>query len=179
VTSLASLDGDSASEVMALLGKAGIHVVTLPATDLYLGGRKEATLNPRRALTPVRALREAGVNVAFASNNIRNAFTPFGAADPLLIGLLLAHAAQLGTLADRASVVRMCTHGAAAVMGIASDYGLAVGKQADLLIVDSFSVADVLLDLPPRLWVIKRGMVTVETQHSCRVHRVFRKDVAS
>jgi cytosine/creatinine deaminase len=179
VTSLASLEHESASEIIALLRHARVHIVTLPATDLYLGGRKEPTLNRRRALTPVRALRDAGVNVAFASNNIRNAFTPFGTADPLQIGLMLAHAAQLGSPDDQASVMHMCTYGAAAVMGIAEDYGLAVGRQADLLIVDTYRVADVLLDLPPRLWVIKRGTVTVETQHSCRIHRVFRKDLAS
>jgi cytosine deaminase len=182
VTSLASMERAAASDVsdvIELLKEARIHIVTLPATDLYLGGRKEPTLNPRRNLTPVRALREAGVNVAFASNNIRNAFTPFGTADPLQIGLLLAHAAQLGSPDDQASVVHMCTYGAAAAMGIATDYGIAVGKQADLLIVDTSRVSDVLLDLPPRLWVIKRGTVTVETQHCCRVHRVFRKDLAS
>jgi cytosine/creatinine deaminase len=179
VTSLASLEHESMSEVIALLREARVHIVTLPATDLYLGGRKEPTLNARRSLTPVRALRDAGVTVAFASNNIRNAFTPFGAADPLQIGLLLAHAAQLGSPDDQASVVHMCTYAAAAAMGIAADYGIAVGKQADLLIVDTFRVSDVLLDLPPRLWVIKRGTVRVETQHSCRVHRVLRKDRAS
>src|SRR6185436_16391132 len=99
--------------------------------------RKERTLNQRRGLTPVRALREAGVNVAFSSNNIRNAFTPFGAADPLQIGLLLAHTAQLGSPDDQAFVLNMCTHAAAAVMGLDGDYGIAVGRQADLLIVDA------------------------------------------
>jgi len=179
VTSLAALAADAAADVMALLQEAQVHIVTLPATDLYLGGRKEPTLNRRRALTPVKTLRAAGVNVAFASNNIRNAFTPFGAADPLQMGLLLAHAAQLGSPDDQAFVMHMCTHGAAAVMGIGGDYGIAVGRQADLLIVDTCRVSDVLLDLPTRLWVIKRGTVTVETQHNCRVHRAFRKDLAS
>jgi cytosine deaminase len=154
-------------------------VVTLPATDLYLGGRKEFALNRRRTLTPVQALRRAGVNVAFASNNIRNAFTPFGTADPLQMGLLLAHAAQLGSPDDQTFVLHMCTQNAASVMGLDDDYGIAVGKQADLLILDTLRVSDVLLDLPTRLWVIKRGAVTVETQHTCRVHRAFRKDLAS
>jgi cytosine deaminase len=179
VTSLGALMPDDASRVIALLGEARIHVVTLPATDLYLGGRKEATLNRRRGLAPIQALRKAGVNVAFSSNNIRNAFTPFGTADPLQIGLLLAHVAQLGSPDDQAFALHMCTHAAAQAMGMATDYGIAVGKLADLLIVDTFRVSDALLDLPPRLWVIKRGRVTVETQHSCQIHRVSRKDLPS
>ena len=172
VTSLGALIPAEASRVIALLRDASIHVVTLPATDLYLGARKEPTLNRCRGLTPLHALREAGVNVAFSSNNVRNAFTPFGTADPLQIGLLLAHVAQFGSPDDQAFVLHMCTGAAAEAMGLAKDYGIAVGKQADLLIVDTFKVSDALLDLPPRLWVIKRGRVTVETQHSCQVHRV-------
>jgi cytosine deaminase len=179
VTSLAALVPDQAAEVIALLSEARIHIVTLPATDLYLGGRKEPGRNRRRALTPIQALRDAGVNVTFSSNNIRNAFTPFGNADPLQIGLLLAHVAQLGSPADQAFVLHMCTHAAAAAMGIAADYGIAVGRCADLVIVDTLKIADALLDLPTRLWVIKRGKVTVETQHSCHVHHVLRKDLAS
>lgn len=179
VTSLAALVPDQAAEVIALLSDARIHIVTLPATDLYLGGRKESARNRRRALTPIQALRDAGVNVTFSSNNIRNAFTPFGNADPLQIGLLLAHAAQLGSPDDQAFVLHMCTYAAAAAMGITADYGIAVGRLADLVIVDTLKVSDALLDLPARLWVIKRGKVTVETRHSCQVHHVFRKDLAS
>jgi len=179
VTSLGALAPDEAAGVIAALREARISIVTLPATDLYLGGRKEPTLNPRRALTPIRALREAGVNVAFSSNNIRNAFTPFGTADPLQIGLLLAHTAQLGSPDDQAFVLQMCTRTAALAMGIARDYGIAVGNRADLVILDTLRISDALLDLPPRLWVIKRGRVTVETRHSCHIHRVFRKDLAS
>jgi cytosine/creatinine deaminase len=179
VTSLGALGQDESADMMDLLAEASVHVVPLPATDLYLGGRKETTLNRRRSLTPVQSLRQAGVNVAFASNNIRNAFTPFGTADPLQMGLLLAHAAQLGSPDDQAFVLDMCTRNAAAVMGLGNDYGIAVGKPADLLVADTPRVSDVLLDLPARLWVIKRGAVTVETQHSCRIHRAFRKDLAS
>ena len=60
---------------------------------------------------------------------------------------------------------------AARAIGLAQDYGIAVGKQADLIILDTFRVADALLDIPPRLWVIKRGRITVVTQHSCEIHR--------
>jgi cytosine deaminase len=95
------------------------------------------------------------------------------------MGLLLAHAAQLGSPGDQAFVLEMCTRNAARAMGLGDAYGIEVGRQADLLIVDTHRVADVVLDLPARLWVIKNGAVTVETQHSCRIHRAFRKDLAS
>ncbi|MCI3207881.1 MULTISPECIES: amidohydrolase family protein [Pandoraea] len=170
VTSLGALDSDELAPVIEQIRLAGISIVTLPATDLYLGGRKD-TQNPRRGLTPVKALHSAGVNVAYSSNNVRNAFTPFGKADMLQIGNLLAHVAQFGVPEHQQAILDMGTHNAARAIGLSHDYGIAVGKQADLIILDTFRVADALLDIPPRLWVIKRGRITVVTQHHCEIHR--------
>ncbi|MFK0376164.1 amidohydrolase family protein [Pandoraea sp. NPDC090278] len=170
VTSLGALDNDELAPVIEQIRLAGISIVTLPATDLYLGGRKDVR-NQRRGLTPVKALHSAGVNVAYSSNNVRNAFTPFGKADMLQIGNLLAHVAQFGVPEHQQAILDMGTHNAARAIGLSHDYGIAVGKQADLIILDTFRVADALLDIPPRLWVIKRGRITVVTQHSCEIHR--------
>jgi cytosine deaminase len=170
VTSMGSLAPDELKPVIGLLREADISIVTLPATDLYLGGRNDEK-NRRRGLTPVRALHAAGVNVAYSSNNIRNAFTPFGKADMLVIGNMLAHAISFGTPEHQAAVLEMGTINAARAIGIGRNYGIAVGKQADLIILDTYQVADALLDMPPRSWVIKRGKITVVTHHSCQIHR--------
>jgi cytosine deaminase len=169
VTSLASLTREEAMPVVERLRDAQVTIVTLPATDLYLGGRGDER-NQRRGLTPVHLLRDSGVNVTFSSNNVRNAFTPFGKADMLQIGNLLAHAAQFGTPHSQAEVLRMATYDAARSIGL-GDYGLAVGRRADLVVLDSPLVADVLADIPPRLWVVKRGRVTVESRHETIIHR--------
>ncbi|KWR77204.1 N-acyl-D-amino-acid deacylase [Cupriavidus sp. IDO] len=170
VTSLGALDPDQLGPLIDQLREAQISIVTLPATDLYLGGRKDRS-NPRRALTPVKALHSGGVNVAYSSNNIRNAFTPFGKADMLLIGNMLAHVAQFGVPDHQQAILDMGTHHAARAIGLGRDYGIAVGKQADLVILDTFKVADALLDIPARLWVVKRGKITVVTEHRCTIHR--------
>lgn len=170
VTSLASMTAETAKPVIDLLREADIHIVTLPATDMYLGGRNDAT-NQRRGLTPVHLLRDSGVNVTFSSNNVRNAFTPFGKADPLLIANLLAHAAQFGTPHSQAEVLRMATHDAARSIGIGESYGIAVGRSADLVVLDCYRVDEVLLDIPIRNYVVKRGRVTVETRNECVINR--------
>ena len=41
VTSLGALDPERAKPVIDLLREAEIHIVTLPATDVYLGGRRD------------------------------------------------------------------------------------------------------------------------------------------
>ena len=170
VTSLGSLTPDTLKPIIDLLREADIHIITLPATDTYLGGRRDE-INQRRGLTPVRALHGAGVNVAYSSNNIRNAFTPFGKADPLQIGNLLAHLIQFGTPEHQADILKMSTTNAARAVGLSDQYGLAVGKQADLVILDTQVVADALLDIPPRSWVLKRGRITVVTKYESRICR--------
>jgi cytosine deaminase len=170
VTSLGSLRKAVLDPILELLREADIQVVTLPATDTYLGGRRDEA-NPRRGLTPVRALLASGVNVAYSSNNIRNAFTPFGKADPLQIGNLLAHLVQFGTPEHQAEILKMSTTNAARVVGLSKDYGLAVGKVADLVILDGHVVADALLDLPPRAWVLKRGRITVVSRREVCICR--------
>jgi cytosine deaminase len=170
VTSLGALAPEEAKPVIDLLHEARISIVTLPATDTYLGGRNDVA-SPRRGLTPVRALHAANVNVAYSSNNIRNAFTPFGKADPLQIGNLLAHLVQFGTPEHQADILRMGTYNAAQAIGLEKEYGIAPGKAADLVILDTYAVADALLDLPPRLWVIKRGRVTVIATYSSEICR--------
>lgn len=170
VTSLGALGPDELKPIVELLQKADISIVTLPATDLYLGGRRDSS-NQRRGLTPVKALHQAGINVAYSSNNIRNAFTPFGNADMLTIGNMLAHVAQFGTPEHQLAILQMGTRNAASAIGMQRDYGIEVGKQADIVIFDTFKLADVLLDIPPRAWVIKRGRVTVVTRHECHIHR--------
>lgn len=170
VTSLASLTPEEAKPVIDLVAQAGVSIITLPATDLYLGGRRDHA-NQRRGVTPVHLLRDSGVNVAFSSNNVRNAFTPFGKADPLQIGSLLAHVGQFGTPHSQAEVLRMATYDAARAMGLDGSYGIAAGKQADFVICDSPLVADVLLDIPVRLYVVKRGRVVVETTYSCQINK--------
>ena len=168
-TSLAALTPQEARPVVGLLSEAQVTVVALPSTDLYLGGRMDTYRQPR-GVAPVRLLLEAGVNVTFSSNNVRNAFTPFGNADMLQIGSLLAHVAQLGTPADQAAVLRMATYAAARSIGL-QDYGLGEGRIADLVVLDSPLIGDVLNDIPARLWVLKRGRVTVRTEHRTVISR--------
>jgi cytosine deaminase len=162
LTSLGAMAPQEAGVLIERIRAAGIHVITLPATDLYLNGRGGEGPVPR-GLTPVRRLLDAGVNVCLSSNNVRNAFTPLGRADPLEIALLLAYAGHMGTPSDRLRLLAMVTVNPARALGLAERYGLQVGRDADLVVLRSTRLDEVVADQPERLWVIKRGRVVVET----------------
>lgn len=161
LTALAALPPEKLDPIIKKMADAQINVMCLPATDLHLGARNDA-FDVRRTVTPVRKLRDGGVNVCFATNNIRNAFTPYGTGDLMHIALMGIPVCHLGGADDLPSVLPMLTTNAAKAIGL-NDYGLAVGKKADMVLLDSTSVATCVIDVPERLFVIKNGKVIVET----------------
>jgi len=163
VTELAAVPGFRQDEIIAEIAAAGLGVICLPATDLYLMGRKDDG-NTRRGLTPVRRLLQAGVPVALASNNIRNPFTPVGTADLAHMAFLAAVAAHMGTPADLRALLAAITLHPARLLRL-PDYGLAVGCRADLVVWDCARPEDAVATLPPRTLVVKRGRVTIEARH--------------
>lgn len=161
LTALAAVSHERRGEIIALVKDAGISVMALPATDMHLGGRKDLE-NVRRTIAPVRALRDGGVNVCLATNNIRNAFTPYGTGDLLQIAALALPACHLGGADDQATVLDMLTVNAAKALRI-PDYGIFVGARADMVLLDTHRVADVILDLPDRNVVVKGGRIVART----------------
>lgn len=160
MTELAALPPEEQDSIIRLIKAAGIGVITLPATDLYLMGRRD-TRNARRGLAPVKRLLAAGVPVAAASNNIQNAFTPVGTADLTLMGYLLTVAAHMGGQAELGEAVAMLTTHPARILRL-EGYGVGVGCRADLTVWEAERLEHVVAALPPRRWVLKDGRVTVE-----------------
>lgn len=158
LTELGACDAVEQARVARRLYEAGVAVITLPATDLYLMGRAD-TRNVRRGLTPIKRLLAAGVTVAAATNNVQNAFTPAGNADPLLLTYLLVVGAHMGGAADMAAALGMVTTGPARILG-RDARGLAVGAPADLVVLDATTLAEAVGGLPARVLVVKGGRIT-------------------
>lgn len=166
LTELAALTLPEQDAVIADLAANGIGVVALPATDLYLMGRRD-DVNVRRGLTPLRRLLAAGVPVALASNNVRNPFTPVGTADLADLTFLAAVAAHMGTPRELRALLDTITVHPARMLRL-PDYGLAPGCRADLVVWDCATPADAVATLPPRTLVVKHGRVTIEHERRSR-----------
>jgi cytosine/creatinine deaminase len=165
LTELAALPPAEQAALTADLARAGIGVISLPLTDLYLMGRADAR-NVRRGLAPIRRLLEAGVPVALASNNIRNPFTPIGTADPTHLTFVGAVAAHMGTPELMRELVATVTTYPARILNL-RDYGCAAGCRADLVAWDCRRPEEIVTSLPARRLVVKGGRVSVE--HERRV----------
>lgn len=169
LTALHALPKEKLDPIIELMAEANISVMALPATDLHLGARNDE-YNVRRAVTPIRKLRDGGVNVCIATNNIRNAFTPYGNGDILQTAMLAIPVAHLGGADDLSTVLPMITENPAKAIGL-TDYGIAVGNKADVVLLDTYVKENAIIDIPTRLYVIKDGKVTVENTKETIVHR--------
>ncbi|WP_433800912.1 amidohydrolase family protein [Actinomycetospora sp. CA-084318] len=165
VTTMAGLTSDTRRRITERLAEAGVGLVVLPPTDLYLQGRA----------APVAELLDAGVATALSSNNVRNAFTPFGTVDMLDVTLLAAHTQPFGTAEGLDRLLDRVTAGAAAMLNLGGASGatghgrrshdLAPGSRADLVVLDAPGADHhtALLDRVPRRYVVSGGRLVAET----------------
>jgi len=153
VCSLDSATPEVAAKAIQAIAEAKLHVVSQP--DLYRLGRMD-TSHVRRGLTRVKALLAAGVNVTFASNNVRDALRPFGNFNPLEEALILAYGAHLDTVDELRTLLRMCTYNGAQALGL-DGYGLTVGCQADLVVIDAATPSQAIVSQADACYTFKRG----------------------
>jgi cytosine deaminase len=159
VTKLAASSAEAVDAVAAELAAAGIVVIALPATDLFLLGRDAQGLVPR-GIAPLMRLRSAGVTTAVATNNVLNPFTPYGDANPMRMANLYANVAQLSRDQDLEAAFAMISSDAARAMGRC--YGVEQGAPADLVLFDARSSSDAVRRVASPLMGWKAGLKTFE-----------------
>lgn len=140
-------------EIAHVVANAGISIVALPHTNLFLQGREQQQSMPR-ALTAVKALRAAGVNVCAGADNLQDPFNPMGRADPLETGslmVMLAHLLPEQALQSVSSNVRVA-------LGLPA-LTVAAGSLADLVAVPARTAREALAYGPAQRIVLRRGRV--------------------
>jgi cytosine deaminase len=146
------------AEVATAVAAAGIAVVTMPQTNLYLQGRGWNT-SPPRGLTAVHQLIAGGVLVAAGGDNVQDPFNPMGRGDPLETAGLLVTAGHL----DPDHAYRLVSREARAVMGL-PPVEVAAGFPADLLGVAASSLREAIATATPDRFVFAGGRLVARTR---------------
>ncbi|RMF83218.1 MAG: cytosine deaminase [Nitrospinota bacterium] len=161
-TAMHSYNNAYTFKLFGWLKRAQMHIIANPPDNIILQGRFD-TYPKRRGMTRIKELLEAGINVAVGHDSVMDPWYPFGTGNMLHAAFLAMHIAQMSGYSEVPRVWDLVTENAARVLGVEERYGLAPGKQADLVIFDAPSERDALRMMAPALYCIKRGRVISET----------------
>ena len=158
VTQMSTLTVADFERITKRLADAGVAVTVLPSTDLYLMGRHQDH-SIMRGVVPVHRMLRHGVNCTLSSNNVLNPFTPFGDCSLIRMANLYANICQVGQIDDTIECFEMVTRRSADLLNL-DDYGIVVGKSADLVVVDNHDRQTAVAELSQPLMGFKRGRMT-------------------
>ena len=149
-------------EIARRLADVGVAVTVLPATDLYLMGRDQDH-NVRRGVADANFLVTHGVNCSLSSNNVLNPATPYGDCSLIRMANMHANLLQVRHPKELRECFAMLTERSARLLNL-KDYGLAVGKPADIVIFDAQTPEQAIAEVRNPLAAFKRGRQTMERQ---------------
>lgn len=161
LTSMHSMDNYYVSKLIPLMAEAEINVIPNPLINIMLQGRHD-TFPKRRGLTRIRELMEAGLNVSLGQDCTMDPWYSMGSADMLEVAHMGVHVAQMGGIEEKKQIFNAITTNSAKTMGL-ENYGLEVGCNADLVILQANDVVEALRLKPTRLYVLKSGKVVSQT----------------
>ncbi|MDR3475491.1 MAG: amidohydrolase [Devosia sp.] len=119
------------------------------------------TSAPQVSMPPVRTLRALGVNIFAGSDNIRDAWSPFGNGDMLERAQIAARQQDLVEDADLSVALDMVGGASARALRL-PHYGIAIGAPADLVLVEAETAAEAVASVPRRRMTFKRGRKVAE-----------------
>ncbi|WNV11292.1 amidohydrolase family protein [Tardiphaga sp. 709] len=161
LTSMHSMDNYYVSKLLPLIAEAGVAAIANPLINIVLQGRHDS-YPKRRGQTRVPEMRSHGINVAFGQDCCMDPWYSLGSADMLEVAHMGLHVGQM-TSRD---AMRFCfdsvTTNPAKIMGL-DGYGLDVGCNGDLVLLQAHDPIEAIRLKATRLAVVRRGKVIAET----------------
>jgi cytosine deaminase len=161
LTSMHSMDNYYVSKLIPLMAEARLNAIANPLINITIQGRHD-TYPKRRGMTRVPELMAAGITVAFGHDCVMDPWYGMGSGDMLEVAHMGLHVAQMtGQDAMRACFAAV-TENPARILQL-EGYGIAPGKNADLVILQAADPVEAIRVRATRLAVLRRGKVIAET----------------
>jgi cytosine deaminase len=164
LTSMHSMDNYYVSKLLPLIAEAHVAAIPNPLINITIQGRHD-TYPKRRGMTRVPDMLAQGIKVGFGQDCVLDPWYPLGTADMLDVAFMGLHVAQMTSPAEMRRCFDMVTTESADIMGL-KDYGLAVGKRADLVVLDAGNPIEAVRLRATRLMVMARGKVIARRERS-------------
>jgi cytosine deaminase len=161
LTSMHSMDNYYVSKLLPLMAEAGVAAIANPLINITLQGRHD-TYPRRRGLTRIPEMRALGIPAALGQDCVLDPWYSLGGADMLDVAHMGVHAVPMTSRADIRWSFEAVTTIPAKIMGL-DGYGLEVGCNADLVLLQAADPIEAVRMRAARLTVIRRGKVVART----------------
>lgn len=161
-TAFGSYNDAYAYKLMGFLRRTDVNFVANPLINITLQGRMD-TYPKRRGLTRIKELWQNGVNVSLGQDCIYDPWYIFGTGSMIGVAHMTVHLAQMTGLDEIDACFEMIAANGAKTLHL-SDYGIAVGNPANIVVLDAPSAFDALRFQAVPRFVVSRGRVIVQNQ---------------
>jgi cytosine/creatinine deaminase len=139
---LGQVEADIAKRAAHDLAEAGVAIMTNAPGD--------------RSFPPINLLREAGVLVFSGSDNVRDAWWPYGDADMLERAMIVGYRSGFYNDEDLKFAFDMASGNGGAALGI-EGYGIQCGALANFIVLPASHVPEVVITRPPERSIYSAG----------------------
>ncbi|MES2103741.1 MAG: amidohydrolase family protein [Pseudomonadota bacterium] len=161
LTSMHSMDNYYVSKLLPLMRESGVAAIANPLINITLQGRHDI-YPKRRGMTRVPEMLAAGIPVAFGQDCTMDPWYSLGSADMLEVAHMGLHVAQMTGQEAMRECYKAVTEAPAKIMGL-QGYGLDVGCNADLVVLDAGDAIEAIRLRAVRLFVLKNGQIVSQT----------------
>ena len=162
LTSMHSMDNYYVSKLIPLMREAELHVVANPLINITLQGRHDS-YPKRRGMTRVKELMVENINVAFGHDSVMDPWYSLGSHDMLEVAHMGLHVAQMTGHSEMKDMFSAITINGAKVMAL-DNYGVEVGCDANLIVLQASDPIDALRMRSQCLYVIRHGEVIASSR---------------
>ena len=172
LTSMHSMDNYYVSKLLPLIAESGVCAIANPLINLTLQGRHD-TYPRRRGMTRVAEMRALGIPVALGQDCVMDPWYSLGGADMLDVAHMAVHGAPMTSREAIRWTFDAVTNVPARILGL-ENYGLRVGANADMVLLQAADPIEAVRLRATRLVVMRRGKVIARARgarnraHSCR-----------
>lgn len=164
-TAFGSYNNAYARKLMGLLMRSQINFIANPLINITLQGRTD-TYPKRRGITRVKELWEAGLNVSLGHDCVQDPWYSLGTGNMLEVAHMAVHVCQMTGMAEIDACFDMVTWHGAKTLHLQDNYGIEIGKPANLIVLDADSRYDAIRRRATIRYAISQGKLLAYTEPS-------------
>ena len=161
-TAFGSYNNAYAFKLMGLLERSQINFIANPLINITLQGRTD-TYPKRRGITRVKELWQQGLNVSLGHDCVQDPWYSLGTGNPLDVAHMAVHCCQMTGITEVEACYNMVTWNGATTLSVTEDYGLEIGKTANLIVLNVPSRYEAIRQRATVKSVFRQGQLLAQT----------------